>query len=239
MSNVTEINAHDIVVARDLKMPTPEMGWLARGLIAAAAKDEVFGVKCHAHLVADGLTGVASSTDGYRIHQLHLNLQAPVDPVDVVIPRAAFEWAAKNAKTFKPKKDALLEPVAILQVTLRAVANDDGSRDGWVSVIFREWDEETAPSARFDAPLVSTEEYPPLARVLDTARMGEHSEPSPVALDYLADARALQTPETTTPTLEYMAGTGDKPGPVILDFWERGVLRATALIQPTRTEDDE
>ncbi|WP_156760011.1 hypothetical protein [Microbacterium karelineae] len=208
MSNVTEINAHDIVVARDLKMPTPEMGWLARGLIAAAAKDEVFGVKCHAHLVADGLTGVASSTDGYRIHQLHLNLQAPVDPVDVVIPRAA-------------------------------VANDDGSRDGWVSVIFREWDEETAPSARFDAPLVSTEEYPPLARVLDTARMGVHSEPVPVALDYLADARALQMPETTTPTLEYMAGTGDKPGPVILDFWERGVLRATALIQPTRTEDDE
>ncbi|MBO3663707.1 hypothetical protein [Microbacterium stercoris] len=233
----TTIDAADLTVAHELKMGTLDMGWLSKGLLAAAAKDEVYGVRCHAHIVADQFTAVATATDAYRLHQMHLNLHAPVDPIDVVVPREALAWAAKNVRTFTPKKDSLIEPVAILLITL-PVIQDKTTHPGWASVIYREWDDETAPSARFDVPLVK-ENYPPTERLIDIARTAETSGPAPIVLDHLADARALQTPHTTHPVIQYTAGTGGKQGPALLDFWEGSVLRATALIQPTRTEEDE
>lgn len=81
------IDATRMNVVHELKMSTPDMGWLARGLLAAAASNEVFGVRYHAHLVADGLTAIATSTDSHRVHQMHLPLRSPVDPVEIVVPR--------------------------------------------------------------------------------------------------------------------------------------------------------
>ncbi|WEK60533.1 MAG: hypothetical protein P0Y60_14630 [Candidatus Microbacterium colombiense] len=234
--STTMIDAADLAVIHELKMSTVDMGWLARGLLAAAATNEVYGVICHAHIAADGLSAIAASTDRYRVHQMHLALRAPVEPVDVVLPREALVWASKNVRTFTPKKDSLIEPIATLLLTV--AADGDGSRVGWVSVIYREWDDETAPSARFDAPLMA-DEYPPVGRIIEAARLAESAAPSPVQLDFIADARTLQTAHTETPTITYTTGSTGRPGPAILDFWEGGILRGTALIQPSRTEDDE
>lgn len=234
--STTTIDAADITTAIELKMSTHDAAWLARGLLAAAATEEVFGVKCHAHVVADGLTAVCTATDGYRVHEMHLPLRAPVAPVDVVIPHDLLVWAGKNAKTFKPKKDALIEPIAVLLLTVPAM-QEKHSHPGWASVIYREWDDELAPSARFDAPL-RQDEYPPTERIVLAARVAPTSAPTPVNLDFLADARNLATTLTDVPTIRYTGGD-DKPGPALLDFWEGGVLRATALIQPSKVEDDE
>lgn len=233
----TTIDAADLAVMHELKMSTVDMGWLAKGLLAAAATSEVYGVICHAHIAADGLSAIAASTDRYRVHQMHLALRAPVEPVDVVLPRDALVWASKNVRTFVPKKDSLIEPIATLLLTV-AIDPEASRTAGWVSVIFREWDDEAAPSARFDAPLMA-DEYPPVARIIDSARHAETAAPSPVQLDFIADARTLQTAHTETPTITYSAGPSGRPGPAILDFWEGGVLRGTALIQPSRTEEDE
>lgn len=236
MSTLT-IDASELTVVHELKMSTLDMGWLAKGLLASAARDEVYGVRCHAHIVADGLSAIASSTDGFRVHQMHLALRAPVDPVDIVVPRDALVWAGKNVRTFTPKKDALIEPIATLLVVV-PVLRDEAKHPGWVSVIFREWDDETAPSARFDAPLIG-DQYPPTERIIEAARSAEMGEPSPLVLDFLAEARALETTFTTTPTIQYTTGSAGRPGPAVLDFWESSVLRATALIQPQRVEADE
>jgi hypothetical protein len=233
----TTIDASDIVVTRDLKMSTPDLGWLASGLLAAAATDEVFGVRCHAHIVAEGLSAIAVATDGYRIHQMHLSLRAPVDPVEAVIPRDLLVWAKRNARTFKPKRDSLIEPVAHLTLTVPAI-KDDNSVAGWVAAVYREWDDEAAPSARFDAPL-AREAYPNTGRMIDIARSSQPSAPHALALSHLADTQHLQTSFTAVPVIAYTVGSTGKPGPAILDFWEGANLRATALIQPTSGAGDE
>ncbi len=225
------------LVVHELKLSTIDMLWLARGLIAATAADESYGVKYHAHLTADQLGAVATSTDGFRVHQMTVALTEPVDLVDVIVPREALMWAQKNARTFKPKKDALIEPVAIMQIAVPFEKRKQG-HPGWVSVIFREWDDADAPSARFDAPLVQGE-FPTMGALIDRARDAEEAGPAPLALDFLADARTLQTPHTQVPVIRYTAGREGRPGPAVLDFWEGSVLRASALIQPTRTEEQE
>ncbi|OJU39713.1 MAG: hypothetical protein BGN97_00390 [Microbacterium sp. 69-10] len=235
--STTTIDAADVTVVHELKMSTPDMGWLSRGLLAAAATDEIYGVRCHAHIVAEGLTAVCTATDGYRLHQLHLPLHAPVHPVDVVIPHDLLVWAGKNVRTFRPKKDALIEPVAVLQLVVPAMP-DEHTHPGWATVIYREWDDDTAPSARFDAPL-RADAYPPTDRLIDAARVAEPGPPSAVNLDFLADARALATAITDPPTIHYTRGTDGKPGPALLDFWAGGVLFGSALIQPSKTETDE
>ena len=234
--STTTIDAANLTVIHELKMSTLDMKWLAGGLLAAAAKDEAFGARCHAHVSAEGLTAIATATDGYRLHQMHLALRAPVDSVDVVIPHDALVWAGKNARTFIPKKDSLIEPVAILILQVPAMP-DEHSHPGWVSVMYREWDDDDAPSARFDAPL-RAEQYPPTARIIDAARVAQAGDPSPVNLDFLADTRTLATPYSETPAIHYTQTDG-KPGVALLDFWEGGVLRGTAIIQPSRTEQDE
>ncbi|KJL49510.1 hypothetical protein RS84_00223 [Microbacterium hydrocarbonoxydans] len=237
MSTIT-INAEDLTVTRELKISVPDMRWLAEGLLAATATNEAYGVICHAHLAADGLSAIAEATDKYRIHQMHLALRAPIDPVDVVIPHDALVWAKKNVRTFVPKKDSLIEPVAILEFTVPAI-REDSPHAGWVSVIYREWDDDNAPSARFDAPLIA-DAYPSTSRVVDGIRMAPVGEPSPLVLDFIADARALQTAHTETPTIAYtVSETTGRPGPVLIDFWESSVLRATAVIQPSASNDEE
>ncbi|WP_119697007.1 hypothetical protein [Microbacterium halotolerans] len=239
MSTVTTIDAADISVTRVLSMSTPDLGWLAAGLLPATANDEVFGVKQHAHIVADELTAIMTATDGHRVHQVHVPLQAPVEHVEVVVPRDVLVWAKKNARTFKPKRDALIDPVAQLVLEVPAIS-DEGMPAGWAAAIYREWDSEEAPSARFDAPLVK-ETYPNINRIIDMVRRSTPSGSSPIPLSYLADAQALQTTNTSTPTIEYTRRESDgKAGPALIDFWEQGVLRATALIQPTtQPEGDE
>jgi hypothetical protein len=234
--STTTIDAADLTVAHELKMSTPDMGWLAGGLLAAAARDETYGARCHAHIVAEGLTAVCTATDGYRLHQMHLPLRAPVELIDVVIPHDALVWAGKNVRTFKPKKDSLIEPVAVLLLTVPAMP-DEHTHPGWASVIYREWDDELGPSARFDAPL-RMDQYPPTDRIIDAARVAEIGNPSPVNLDFLADTRTLATPYSETPAIHYTRNDG-KAGVALLDFWEGGVLRATAIIQPTGGEQDE
>lgn len=234
--STTTIDAADMTVIHELKMSTPDMGWIARGLLAAAADDEIYGARCHAHIAAEGLTAVCTATDGYRLHQMHLPLRAPVAAIDVVIPHDLLVWAGKNVRTFKPKKDALIEPVAVLQLVVPAMP-DEHTHPGWASVIYREWDDDTAPSARFDAPL-RADAYPPTDRLIDMARVAPVGDPSPVNLDFLADTRTLATVYSEIPTIHYTRGD-EKPGPLLLDFWEGGVLRATALIQPSKVEDDE
>ncbi|MEI3845236.1 MULTISPECIES: hypothetical protein [unclassified Microbacterium] len=235
--STTTIDAADMTVIHELKLSTFDMGWLAKGLLAAAARGEVFGVTYHAHITADGLSATASATDGYRIHQMQLALRAPVDQLSVVLPREALVWAAKNVRTFVAKKDALIEPIAILQLAVPAIP-DEHSKPGWVQVIYKEWDDEDAPSARFDAPLIG-DDYPTLERIIDNARTADRGKPAPLNLDFLADARTLQTPHSTIPTIDYTTGAQGRPGSAVLDFWEGPVLRATAVIQPTRTEADE
>lgn len=235
MSTAT-IDASDVTTEIELKMSTHDAAWLSRGLLAAAATDEIFGAKCHAHIVAEGLSAVCTATDGYRLHEMHLPLRAPVSPVDVVVPHDLLVWAGKNAKTFKPKKDALLEPIAVLLLTVPTMP-DKHTHPGRASVIYREWDDELAPSARFDAPL-RQDAYPPTDRLVHAARVALAAGPSPINLDFLADARNLATALTDVPTIHYTGGD-DKPGPALLDFWEGGVLRATALIQPSKVEADE
>lgn len=237
MSTIT-IDAADLTVVHELKMSIPDMGWLASGLLAAAAKNEIYGVICHAHIAADGLSAIAEATDKYRIHQMHLALRTPVEQVDVVIPHDALTWAKKNVRTFTPKKDSLIEPVAILQLTMPAIREDTRAA-GRVSVIYREWDDAAAPSAHFDAPLIP-ETYPGTERLIDGLRVAPIGSPSPLVLDFIADARALQTAHTETPTIAYTENaTTGRPGPVLIDFWESSVLRATAVIQPSHTDDDE
>lgn len=118
------VDAIDLNVVHELKMSAPDMGWMAKALLAAAARDEVYGVRCHAHLTADGLTATAAASDGYRIHQLHLPLRSPVDAVEITVPRDALVWAAKNVRTFTPKKDSLIEPSC---ETGRMADHGDGS----------------------------------------------------------------------------------------------------------------
>lgn len=235
--STTTIDAADMTVIHELKMSTFDLGWVSKALLAAAAQDKIFGVKCHAHFVADGLSATATATDGYRIHQVQLALRAPVDYLDVVVPHDALVWASKNVRTFVAKKDALIDPIAVLMIAVPAIP-DESSPAGWVQVIYKEWDDEDAPSARFEAHLIK-EKYPPTARIIDSVREAEPGEPSPVNLDFLSDARTMQTAFTTPPTIQYTATASGNPGPVILDFWESSVLRGTALIQPARTEDDE
>ncbi len=119
--STTTIDAADLTVIHELKLSTLDMGWLAKALLTAAAHDEAFGVTYHAHIVADGLSATATATDGYRIHQLQMALRAPVGPLDVVIPRDALVWASKNVRTFVAKKDALIEPIAILMIAVPAI----------------------------------------------------------------------------------------------------------------------
>lgn len=234
----TTIDARDIAVTRVLSMSTPDLGWLATGLLAATANDEIFGVKQHAHLFAEDGTAVATSTDGYRVHQMHVTLHQQVGRVDVVISRDALVWAKKNARTFKPKRDALIDPVAELVLEVPAI-QDEKSPAGWVAVIFREWDSSDAPSARFDAPLVK-ESYPSVGRLIDGVRTSPEGEPGPLQLAFLAAAQSLETARTLPPTIQYTTRADGKQGPALLDFWEADVLRATALIQPsTGSEGDE
>ncbi|MDN3309586.1 hypothetical protein QWJ90_01440 [Microbacterium oryzae] len=227
----TTIDARDIMVTRELKVSTPDLGWLAAGMLAAAAEGEVYGVRQHAHIVAEGLTAIAESTDGYRLHQMHLSLREPVERIEAVIPRDVLVWAKRNVRTFKPKRDSLIEPVASLLLAVPAI-QDENSIAGWVSAIYREWDDDTAPSARFDAPLVK-DAYPHVERIIDQARAAEPTMPHPIQLAFIADAQNLETTFTDPPVIQFTAGPKGKPGPALLDFWESGNLRATALIQPS------
>jgi len=232
------IDARDITRTHELAMSTPEMDWLAKGMLVAAARAEADGVLYHAHLVAEGMTAVVEATDRFRIHQMHITLHDDVAEIDVVVPRTALAWAAKNARIFKPKNDALYDPVAILQITQHVLPDEKGRKAGWVSVIFREWEDESAPSARFDAPLVP-DTYPPLERTIRSARNLPGGPSVPIPLLFLADAGKLQTPTTPTPAIEYHRRADGAPGPAILDFWEGGTLRSTAVIQPVGSRDDE
>lgn len=239
--SATVIDVNDLSnlsTTRVLSMSTPDLGWLAAGLLAAAANDEVFGVKQHAHIVAEDMMAIATATDGHRVHQMHVPLRAGVDRVEVVIPHDVLVWAKRNARTFKPKRDALIDPVAELVLEVPTLRRDDEPVAGWVAAIYREWDAEEAPSARFDAPLIK-ETFPPLDALIEKVRRAAPSGPSPIALSYIADAQTLQTAFTATPVIEYTRRESDgKAGPALLDFWEQGVLRATALIQPTASTEE-
>lgn len=230
------IEARDITLTRELKMSPVELGWAASALIVAAETSEALGVTFHAHLTAEGMSATGTSTDRHRIHQVNLVLQEEARHVDVVIPRAALVWAKRNYRAFKPKKDAIIDPVAVVQITQLAMAGDDGKRAGWVSVILREWDDEEAPSARFDAPLIE-DRFPPLDLIINDARRRGEGQPARLPLTHIADAITLHTPFSAVPLIEHTRGAKEgKAGPAILDFWEGATLRATALIQPLASD---
>ncbi len=231
MSTTTiDVDTSALQVVHELRVTAAEMAWLANAALVATDKDPENGALHHVRVVAEQFEMVATSSDRFRVHELRLPLRAPVDHVDVVVPREVFAWAVKNARTFKPKKDALLEPVATIELVVPAFSENREKHPGTVALIFHEWEGEGAPSARFDSPLFNG----PAANysaVIDNARVFETSEPTPVNLEYIADAAKLRTPDTLTPTMQYTVTAEGKNGPIIIDFWEEHeVLRATALI---------
>ncbi|MDR2294716.1 MAG: hypothetical protein LBE05_05880 [Microbacterium sp.] len=226
---MTVIDMADHLVRHEVTISSADMGWLATALLAAAADNEIYGPQYHARVWTDGTSLDAIAMDPYHVHHLHIELDEEVDTVDVVVPRDALEWAKKNARLFRAKKDSLIHPVARFVFLLPM--DPDSDLKSWVSIVYQEWDDENAPSARFDAPLYA-EAYPPAARIIDAARTAEPSGPVPLSLDHLSDARTIATAFSAVPVIQYTRRESGKPGPAILDFWEGQVLRGTALISP-------
>lgn len=209
-------------------MASADLGWLAKGMLAAAGASEAYGPIYHGLIRVDGTSLDGFATDRHRIHHLHVDLGVDCATFEVMIPRDALSWASKNVGVFKTKKDSLFEPIGAIEIDLFSV---EPPLEGRVTMIYQEWDEPTAPSARFDAPLRG-ETYPPVARLIDAHRIAPDGEPAPLALDFLADARTLMTPFGTVPTIRYTTDASGKPGAAVLDFWESSRFRGTAIIMP-------
>ena len=237
-SDLREVLGGRRVSKRELKMSTPTLGWFAKATLAATHTDPDVGPLHHVRLVADGLTGYGLASDTYRVHQANIGLREDVEHVDVVIPRTALEWAVKNWRAFRPKKDTLITPIAVIEVRQAVEPDHQGRHPGTVQVILREWDEDDAPTARFEAPLC-LEPFPNVARVIDDARMLNPGPPAPLNLAHIAAAGLLATEFSDTPVIEFTHRDNGKPGPALLDFIERDVIAATALIQPQQLGSDE
>ena len=244
-ATITDFNGLAAALGRKvvLSMSVPDLAWLADGLLEAASADEAQGVIQHVHVVADGLELVAEATDRYRIHQMRVTLREHVERVEAVISRDVLVWAKRNARTFKPKRDAMIDPVAQLVLEIEPGTAEAGEMPaGWSAAVYREWDAEDAPAARFDAPLVK-DAFPDVEGLIESARRGDAAAPAPLALAFLDGAQTLQTPFTQVPVIQFTATRNERAwahGPALLDFWERdGVLRATAMIQPSKSVTDE
>lgn len=224
---MTTLEVEPLITHR-LQMASADLGWLAKGMLAAAASTEGFGPIFHGLIRVDGTSLDGFGTDRHRIHHLHVDLASECATFEVMIPRDALTWASKNVTVFKSKKDSLIEPVGIIEIDLFTA---EPPLEGRVTMIYLEWDDPTAPSARFDAPLRG-ETYPPVARIIDAHRIAPEGEPAPLPLEHIADARALMTPFGTTPTIRFTTNGDGKPGAAVLDFWESSRFRGTAIITP-------
>ena len=224
---MTTLEVEPLITHR-VQMGSADLGWLAKGILAAAASTEAFGPIYNGLIRVDGTSLDGFGTDRYRIHHLHVDLVGEHATFEVMVPREALAWAAKNVTLFKTKKDSLFEPVGIIEIDLFTV---EPPLEGRVTMIYQEWAEPTAPSARFDAPL-RTEAFPPVAHLIDAHRIAPDGDPAPLALDHIADARALMTPFGTIPTIRFTTDEKGKPGAAVLDFWESSRFRGTAVITP-------
>lgn len=243
----TVIDLDDVAIARLRKLADdPQLirvhpqwlGWMARGMIAAAAAKAEHGPTFHGRIRAhrDAMQGIGG--DGHRFHIAHVELVDPVlIEVDFTIPRPALERIAKNYRIFKTDKDSLFDAVADIRLDFP----EDGptkEAPGRINIAIRQWDEADAPAISYEGPLLP-DAFPDVDHLLDAAREAKPAEPAALSLDYLADTRILRTADTAEPTIKYTRSVKAKrPAPALLEFWERQHLRAAALIQPRLSVED-
>lgn len=202
---------------------------LVAGILPAVSKDDITPVICAAEWIIEGNRLRLVATDRYRVHTSTLDLPGKPKAGRFLVPRRALLWIWKNANFYGRSHSNEHLPVVDVELTIR-----NSTDAGTVTFSVRQFAEDKVNVLRFTDDLVKGN-FPPIYKLLETARTAEpHAGPIPsVKLEFLAAADKLAQHGEYAPKLKFTAGSGNKPGPLLVSFAGLGgAPYAEALIQP-------
>lgn len=188
--------------------------------MSGMSADDVTPVICAAHVTAEGTTLTVTVTDRYRVHTAPISIRERVAGFDALIPRAAFQWLAKNLNAFG--RDGLAAQQVV--ITLHS--------EGQLVIEVQESSALAAAAVAWRGS-VTKGNFPPVDRLIEKARAAEETTgPVRLNLNFLGKAGALGN-GYEAPLFKFTAtDKTDKPGPLYLRWGNADAPTAEALVQP-------